>query len=157
MKKGGLIFWRTSLDLGFSSMDESAAAASRRAEVASEGGGTSVMHVLFKEEKSMKQMILISAVCTLLTGCFNVTTHLAPTNPQVPVKLVGTDCRSIMFGVCVGTSTVDAALMNGRQANLRYGNYDVSKTAIKSIHSIALQDMYFLGFGQRCVVVEGAP
>lgn len=106
----------------------------------------------------MTLRILLGFSLTLLTGCLNIDTHLTPVNPAVKPTLIGEDCTPIVFGVGVGTSTVETALKNGGPPAQRHGNYiNPIIKPIRGIHSIALSDQYLFGFGQRCIVVTGEP
>lgn len=106
----------------------------------------------------MTMRILLGLTLALLTGCLNIETHLTPMNPAVKPTLIGEDCTPIMFGIGIGTSTVESALKNGGHPAQRHGNYiNPIIKPIRAIHSIALHDQYLLGFGQRCIVVAGEP
>lgn len=96
-------------------------------------------------------------ICTslLLTGCMNITTHVAPVREEVKATLLGDDCSPIIFGFSYGTSTVEAATKNAKTDADRDFRF-VPKT-IRAVRSIALRDFYILGFGERCIEVTGEP
>ena len=91
-----------------------------------------------------------------LTGCMNITTHLAPVHQEVKATLFGDDCNPIIFGFGYGTSTVEAATRNARTGGADRDFNFVPKT-IRVVRSIALREFYALGFGERCVEVTGEP
>jgi hypothetical protein len=102
--------------------------------------------------------ILLCALLALLTGCLNLEAHLAPINPSVKPTLIGEDCTPIVFGIGIGTSTVETAMKNGGPPVQHYRiSLNPIITPIKTIHSIALNDQYLFGFGGRCIVVAGEP
>ncbi len=106
----------------------------------------------------MKQMMLISAICSMLTGCVAWSTELTPTNPQVPVKLRGEDCMYHFMGIGAGNISADVARKNGRAVYIPDDPGYSQAGTITSIRSILLNDFYLMGlYGERCIVVRGAP
>ncbi len=106
----------------------------------------------------MTMRIFLGFSLALLTGCLNIDTHLTPVNPTVKPTLIGEDCTPIVFGIGVGTSTVETALKHGVPPAQRYGNYvNPIVKPIRAIYSLALHDQYLFGFGHRCIVVAGEP
>ena len=98
------------------------------------------------------------AACLLLTGCINITTHLAPVHQEVKATLFGDDCNPIIFGFGYGTSTVEAATRNARVGGgLSDRDFGFVPKTIRVVRSIALRDFYALGFGERCIEVTGEP
>ena len=106
----------------------------------------------------MMMRILLGFSLALLTGCLNLEAHLAPINPAVKPTLIGSDCTPILFGIGIGTSTVESAMKQGGPPIQHYRiSLNPIITPIKAIHSIALNDQYLFGFGARCIVVAGEP
>lgn len=92
----------------------------------------------------------------LLSGCLNLTTEIMPTNPAVTGETVtGSDCVPMILGILVGTATVDQAIKRDRMEAPRSYLEHVIGPPIRQIKAIRINDYGFLGFGARCVEVEG--
>lgn len=92
----------------------------------------------------------------LLSGCLNLTTEIMPSNPGVTGETVtGSDCVPMIFGVLVGTATVDQAMQRERKERRGGEVESITGPPIRHIKTIRLNDYGFLGFGARCVEVEG--
>jgi hypothetical protein len=86
----------------------------------------------------------------------NVSAQITPTNPAVTGETVtGSDCVPMILGILVGTATADQAMQRERKEG-PYGDLaTVTGPPIRQIKTIRLNDYGFLGFGARCVEVEG--
>lgn len=103
-----------------------------------------------------------------LSGCINISADLQPRDLQVKPLLQGSDCVPIIFGIGIGTATVDAALAGGRDGvaeererrlarEQRRARQAVPPIRIAKVQRLQLTDYGFLGFGARCLEVTGEP
>jgi hypothetical protein len=100
--------------------------------------------------------LLIIVISVLLSGCVNVSAQLTPTNPAVTGETVtSSDCVPMILGILIGTATVDQALQRERTERRGGDVESVTGPPIRQIKTIRLNDYGFLGFGARCVEVEG--
>lgn len=98
------------------------------------------------------RLLLLSIMVGLLSGgCVNMTTRLQPEDSSVPAAQEGSDCIPMIFGVAIGTATVEAAQLNARKPN----HASPSGVPINKTRRVEWSDYGFLGFGARCVEVAG--
>lgn len=101
--------------------------------------------------------------CALLAchGCINISTKLQQDNPAIRADFEGHECAAILFGLGVGTLTIEGAMRNGI---VRLSTLDQMKAppldprdhrTIRAIRSIQFTDWQFLMFGSRCLEVIG--
>ena len=97
----------------------------------------------------------------LLAGCINITNELEPSHPDVQAVLMGEDCTPIVFGMGLGTNTIEEAKKDGRlirdAGEFRSRIKLNDRTAIRRIRTIQLTDFYVLLIGSSCIQVVGEP
>ena len=102
------------------------------------------------------QYIMLAVLIMELAGCIDISTELQPVNPDVQAALFGSDCVPIVLGFGAGTNRFEAALQNGRlpeeQSEPRY-----TPKTIRHVRSVMFSERAFLGFGDRCLDITGAP
>lgn len=103
-------------------------------------------------------MLMVAALFTL-PGCINMTTNLQPIDQTVRAVVQGHDCIPIIFGIGIGANTVEQAKIADlhRATESRLDERVPVTTPITRVRSVALTDMQFLMFGERCLDVEGEP
>lgn len=111
----------------------------------------------------MLPLAFFSAWLLILAGCMSISSQTQPVNVAVQSLVSGEDCTPIILGMGFGTNTVEQAMSNGAQEITepqKYGIKPVTQRIAKPIvrlHSVAIAESYFVGFGSRCVVVVGEP
>lgn len=109
----------------------------------------------------MNKIFLLIPLLTL-AGCINLSTELQPPNSAVKPMLEGTHCLGIFLGMGGGTNTFTEAMLRtgpiGQSKNVNRGLGTMPASApIVKIHSAELNDVAFMGFGERCLRVTGEP
>lgn len=110
----------------------------------------------------MKRELLIFAGIASLSGCINITTELQPANPTVRPVIEGHDCTPIIAGIGIGTNRMAAATIGTRATETRtaidpHRSSTPTSIPITKIHSVAIEEIQFLIFGGRCLLVTGEP
>lgn len=91
--------------------------------------------------RRLYQGLIVAIVMGLTAGCVNVTTTPMFEDQTVQPQVSGEDCAYMAFGFFMGNAKAD-----------------VAKTAqfiIQRVRRVDIEDLGFLGFGYRCVVVTG--
>ena len=101
--------------------------------------------------------VILSFLLLTLSGCMHITTHLQQDNPAITPILEGRDCVALLLGLGWGTNTVDRAMLQGGPPGRYFDSRIKYATRITRLHSLAVNDSYFLLAGYRCLVVTGEP
>jgi hypothetical protein len=104
----------------------------------------------------------LACLCTaVLSGCINITNELQPSNTDVQGILQGEDCTPIVFGMGLGTNTIENAMKDGRlignAGEFRARIHLNDRTAISRIRTVQITDFYVLLVGSSCIQVLGEP
>ena len=107
------------------------------------------------------KFLLVCLFMLILPGCINITNELQPGHPDVKAVLIGEDCTPIVFGMGLGTNTIEEAQKDGRlmgdagefRARIKLND----RTAIHRIRSIQTTNFYILLIGSSCIQVIGEP
>lgn len=100
----------------------------------------------------MKRTIVLAM---MLSSCINISLRVTPDKPEVPTPLEGRDCVPVVFGIGIGTATVEGAQNNTRPTlNAPDYFYGVAYR-IRTVRHIQLSEYQILFFGMKCVEVSG--